>query len=130
MPPVFFQKARKVNNYDLYAGQSWYVPGVGGMFALLAWFLAGNLLGSLVVAIFGLFTPQSIIENYSMLVVYPLSFIPAMLYAAQKSQRNSLFETGYKLNSSHFGPFKGWQIGLITVALTLSTMIGADLPNY
>ncbi|MBP3202740.1 MAG: CPBP family intramembrane metalloprotease [Bacteroidales bacterium] len=130
MPPVFFQKARKVNNYDLYAGQSWYVPGVGGMFALLAWFLAGNLLGSLVVAIFGLFTPQSIIENYSMLVVYPLSFIPAMLYAAQKSQRNSLFETGYKLNSSHFGPFKGWQIGLITVALTLSTMIAADLPNY
>ena len=53
-----------------------------------------------------------------------------MVYAAQKSQRNSLFETGYKLNNSHWGPFKGWQMVLITIALSFATMVSADLPNY
>ncbi len=128
--PVFLKKGRKVNNYDLYANHAWYVPGVKGMFVLLGWFLVGSLLGGLVEAIFLAFLPQEIVKQYAMLVVYPLSFLPAMVYVAQKSQRNSLFETGYKLNSSHFGPFKGWQIALITVALTVATMISADLPNY
>ena len=130
MPPVFFQKGRKVNNYNLYANHAWYVPGVKGMFALLGWFLVGNLLASLVIAILTAFLPQQIITDYGNLVMYPLSFLPAMVYAASKSQRNSLFETGYALNSSNFGPFKGWQIALITVALTFATMISADLPNY
>ena len=122
--------ARKVNNYDLYSNHAWYVPGVGGMFALLGWFLLGNLLGTLVTSILGLFVPQKILLDYSMLVVYPLSFLPAMIYAAHKSQRNCLFEPGYKLNSSHFGPFKAWHAVLITVVLSYATMISADLPNY
>ena len=130
MTPPLLKKARKVRNYDLYANHAWFVPGVGGMFALLGWFLAGNLLGSLLVVILGTFLPQQVLTDYSMLVVYPLSFLPAMVYAAHKSQRNSLFETGYKLNSSHFGPFKGWQLALITVALSYATMLAADLPNY
>ena len=122
--------ARKVNNYDLYANHAWYVPGVSGMFKLILWFLLGNLLGSLVMLIFGAFVPPEVLQKYSMLVIYPLSFLPAMVYVAHKSQQNSLFEVGYKLNSSNFGPFKGWQIALITVGLTFATMIAADLPNY
>ena len=128
--PVFLKKGRKVNNYDLFTNHSWYVPGVKEMFVLLGLFLLGNLLGGLIEMIFAAFLPEEIIRNYAMLVVYPLSFLPAMVYVAQKSQRNSLFEPGYRLNSSHFGPFKGWQIALITVALTVGTMITADLPNY
>ena len=122
--------ARKVNNYDLYANHAWYVPGVKGMFVLLGLFLAGSLLGGLVIGICGAFVPREIIQDYGELVMYPLSFLPAMVYAAQKSQRNSLFETGYKLNNSHWGPFKGWQMVLITVALSFATMVSADLPNY
>ena len=129
MPPLF-QKARKVNNYDLYANHAWYLPGIGDMFILLVWFLVGSLLGVLLIAIFGLFTPQVVIEKYSMVVAYPLSFLPPMLYAAHKSQRNSLFETGYKLNNSHFGPFKVWQIVVITIVLTYSFMLAFDYPNY
>ena len=123
-------RARKVNNYNLYANHAWFVPGMGGMFGLLGWFLVGNLLGGLVIAILTPFVPQWVITDYSMLVAYPLSFLPAMVYAAQKSQKNSLFETGYQLNSSHFGPFKAWQMVLITVLLTFATMISADYINY
>ena len=122
--------ARKVNNYDLYANHAWYVPGVKGMFVLLGLFLVGSLLGGLVIGICGAFVPREIIQDYGELVMYPLSFLPAMVYAAQKSQRNSLFETGYKLNNTHWGPFKGWQMVLITVALSFATMVSADLPNY
>lgn len=122
--------ARRVNNFDLYANHAWYVPGVKGMFGLLAWFIAGNLLGSLVVFVLALFVPAEIIKEYGSLVAYPITFIPAMIYAAGQSRRNSLFDPGYKLSSSNFGPFKWWSIGLITIALSFATMISADLPNY
>ncbi len=122
--------ARKVNNYSLYASHAWYVPGVKGMFGLLGWFILGNLLAIVVQAIFSAFIPMDLVQKYSMLVLYPLAFIPAMIYVGQQSQRNSLFETGYKLSSNNFGRLKGWQIALVTVALTFATMISADLPNY
>ena len=123
-------QARKVRNYDLYANHVWYVPGVGGMFALLGWVLIGSLLGSLVTSIFALFVPPQTVVDYGTLIAYPLTFIPAMIFVAQKSRRNCLFEPGFKLTSSHFGPFKAWQVALITVLLTFGTMISADLPNY
>ena len=122
--------ARKVNNYDLYATHSWYVPGIGGMFAMLGWFLLGSLLGGLVMLILMAFVPQQAVMDYGMIIMYPLQFLPAMIYVAHKSQHNSLFEPGYKLNNSHFGPFKGWVLALITVALTFAFMVAADLPNY
>ncbi len=122
--------ARKVNNYDLYANHAWYAPGVKGMFGLFGWFLLGNLLGGLVTSVLLFLVPQEIVMKYEMVVVYPLSFLPAMIYVASKSQHNSLFETGYRLNSSHFGPFKGWQLALVTVVLTYSFMFATDYVNY
>jgi len=123
-------RARKVNNYNLYANHAWYVPGVGGMFGLLGWFLVGNLLASMVTALLGMLLPMEIVRDYGMLIAYPLTFMVPMVYAAQKSQKNSLFETGYQLNNSHFGPFKAWQIALITILLTFGYMVGMDYLNY
>ena len=122
--------ARRVNNYDLYAHHAWYVPGVAGMFGLLGWFLVGNLLGSLVTFILGLFVPADIVMQYGSLIAYPIAFIPAMMYAAGQSRKNMLFDPGYKLSSANFGPFKWWSIALITIVLSFATMISADLPNY
>lgn len=130
MLPIMQLRARKVNNYNLYANHAWFTPGVGGMFGLLGWFLIGNIVAGILVAILSVMLPPTVVTNYSMLVAYPLSFLPAMVYAAQKSQKNSLFEMGYKLNSSHFGPFKAWQIVVITVVLTYATMASADYVNY
>ncbi|MBR4775186.1 MAG: CPBP family intramembrane metalloprotease [Bacteroidales bacterium] len=123
--------ARKVRNYNLFANHAWYVPDVGGMFGLLGLFLAGGLvLGGMVVSLFKALEPWGVPEFYSSLLAYPLSFIPAMIFAANKSQRNCLFETGYQLNSSHFGPFKTWEIILLTVLLSFAAMISVDFPNY
>ena len=122
--------ARKVNNYNLFATHAWYVPGIGGMFGMLGWFLVGALLGGLAMVILMAFMSPQAVMDYGMVVVYPLQFLPAMIYVAHKSQRNSLFETGYKLNNSNFGPYKGWMVALITVVLTYSMMVASDLPNY
>ena len=122
--------ARKVDNYDLYATHAWYVPDVKGMFGLFGLFLVGALLGGVVQAILGLFMPRQALLDYGMLVVYPVQFLPAMVFAANKSQRNALFDKGYKLNSAHFGKLGGWVMALVTILLAFSTMVVADLPNY
>lgn len=122
--------ARKLHNYDIYASHAWYAPGVGGMFGLLGWFLVGTVFGSLLQYIFSLFVPQQIILDYGMIVVYPVQFLPAMLYAARKSQQNALFEKGYSLDSFHSTPLKGWAVVLLTIAVTVSGMMVFDLPNY
>ena len=69
-----FFKPRKVEkNYDLLSSCSWYTPDVGGLFAVLGWFLVGMILASIVVIpfMFGGSMPLS----YVMLVMYPLQFV-------------------------------------------------------
>ena len=123
-------RARRVNNYDLFASHAWYVPGVKGMFALLVWFLVGMILGIVIELLFMPFVPQKVIMDYGMIIIYPVQFLPAMLFVARKSHMNSLFEPGYKLSSKNFGRYSWWLVALVTVAITLATMISADLPNY
>lgn len=122
--------ARKVRNYDLYAGHAWYVPGVKGMFGLLGWLIVGSLLGGLISSLLGLFMPPESVQEYSMLVTYPVQFLPAMVYAASRSRKNMLFDPGYVLDSRHSAPFSFGVLVLITVVMTFASMFALDLPNY
>jgi len=122
--------ARKVKSYDLYSTHAWYVPGVGGMFALLAMFLLGALLSGIVMAILMVFMSQQAIADYGMIVIYPVQFLPAMIYAANKSHRNALFDPGYKLSSNHFGTLGVLGAVGITAVLTYATMFAADPLNW
>ena len=122
--------ARKVKDYDLYSGHAWYVPGVKGMFGFIGWFLLGGLLGGIVQAILGLFMSQQAVIDYGMIVVYPLQFLPAMVYAANQSRRNMVFDPGYVLDNKHFQPYGMGLMILITVVMTFASMFVFDLPNY
>ena len=122
--------ARKVKDYDLYSGHAWYVPGVKGMFGFIGWFLLGGLLGGIVQAILGLFMSQQAVIDYGMIVVYPLQFLPAMVYAANQSRKNMIFDPGYVLDNRHFGPYGMGLAILITVVMTFASMFAFDLPNY
>ena len=122
--------ARKVNNYDLYAGHAWYVPGIKGMFGFIGWFLLGALLGVIVELIMGLFMSQEAILNYGQIVVYPIQFLPAMVYAANQSRRNMMFDPGYALDNKHFEPYGLAVLIVVTILMTFSTMFVFDLPNY
>ena len=122
--------ARKVNNYDLYSGHAWYVPGIKGMFGFIGWFILGAMLGGIVTLIMGLFMSQQALEDYSMIVVYPLQFLPAMVYAANQSRKNMIFDAGYTLDNRHFSPYSFALIILVTVVMTFASMFVFDLPNY
>ena len=118
--------ARRVNNYDLYANHAWYVPGVGGMFGLLGWFLVGNLLGSLVTFILGLFVPADIVMQYGSLIAYPIAFIPAMMYVAVQSRNRSMDSEGFALDSSHFAPLGGFAAALLVMLGTFAAAFATD----
>ena len=77
-----FLRPRKVEkNYDLFSGCAWYTPGVAGVFAVLGWFLAGMILGSLINIGLMIFLPGFPLY-YSMLIVYPVQFIPVLMYVS------------------------------------------------
>ena len=122
--------ARKVNSYDLFTGHAWYVPGIKGMFGFIGWFLLGALLGSLVEGILMLFMSMDAIRDYGMIVVYPVQFLPAMVYAANQSRKNMMFDPGYVLDNKHFAPYSFGVLLLITVVMTFASMFAFDLPNY
>ena len=122
--------ARKVNNYDLFSGHAWYVPGIGGMFGFIGWFIVGAILGGIVTLIMGLFMSQQALQDYSMIVVYPLQFLPAMVYAANQSRKNMIFDAGYALDNKHFAPYSFALMILVTVVMTFASMFAFDLPNY
>ena len=122
--------ARRVKNYDLYSGHAWYVPGIKGMFGFIGWFLLGALLGAMVEGLLALFMSPEAILNYGMIVVYPVQFLPAMVYAASQSRKNMIFDPGYQLNNSHFAPYNFGLAILITIVMTVASMFAFDLPNY
>lgn len=114
---AFFRKGTH-SNYDVLSGFSWYVPGISGMFMMLVMILIGALLGNvatLCLLPFG----QDIASEYGTLIAYPIMFIPAMLYAKMQSNRNMMFETGYSVDSNHFG--KGGAV-LTAVLCMLATI--------
>ena len=95
-----FFKPRKVEkNYDLLSSCSWYTPDVGGLFAVLGWFLVGMILASIVVM--PIMFSGSIPMYYVMLIMYPLQFVAVFMFVRIKSSRNMAFEKGYALDSSH-----------------------------
>ena len=122
--------ARKVKDYDLYSGHAWYVPGVKGMFGLLGWLIVGGLLGGIVMLVMGLFMSPEAVKDYSMLVEYPIQFLPAMVYAANQSRKNMMFDAGYCLDNKYFSPYGFGLLILVTVVMIFASMFVFDLPNY
>ena len=111
---------RKRGNYKFLEKFSWYVPGIGGMFDLLAWLLVGALIGGLATIILQATGGQEAVKEYGNLLSYPLMFIPPMLYASIKSSRLSMDNDGFKLDSNNFAPVGGVVCALLAIIGTLS----------
>ena len=124
---AFFKSHQGRGSYDLFSNYSYYLPGIGGMFGLFALFILGSLLGSLISGAFVLAMGSSAATTqYSMLISYPVSFIPPLLYASAMSRRNEYFDTGYALDSNNFGPRGGFWMGLIVSIVTIATAFVAE----
>ena len=118
---AFFKRHQGRASYDIFSSYSHYLPGLGGMIGLFALFLLGSLLGSLISGAFVLLMGSSeSVMQYSMLIAYPVSFIPPLLYASAQSRRNEYFEKGYALDSNNFGPRGGFAMAAIVSIATLA----------
>lgn len=115
---TFFKKS-KHQNYDIFSGYAWHVPGIGGMFGLLVWLLIGALLSNLIAAGFIMAMGLEPSSLYAQLVAYPIMFIPAMIASKHISDRNMTFDTGYALDSNNFSPKNGWFLALLCIVMTL-----------
>lgn len=118
---AFFKRHQGRASYALFTNYSHYLPGLGGMVGLFLLFLLGSLLGSLISGVFVLMMGSSeSVMQYSMLIAYPVSFIPPLLYASAKSRRNEYFDKGYALDSNNFGTKGGFAMAVIVSVATLA----------
>lgn len=106
---------------------NFYVPGVGGMFVLLAWLLAGALLGNIISLPLVMYLGSEAGTEYAMLVSYPIMFVPAIIYAKSKSANASFNRSGLKLDSNRFSPVGGALCALLVMVATLAATFWSDL---
>lgn len=116
---------RHPRNWDFFSRYSWYLPGVGGMFMLLALLLVGTVLGSLLSGIFTLSMGEAGME-YAMLISYPVMFIPPMIYAGVKSSHQRYNNAGLKIDSSNFDPLGGLLCALVVMVGTVASSFCSD----
>lgn len=120
---------KRKGNFDFLSGFSWYTPGWGGIFKLLLWLLAGAFVGSFISVIFAKLFHLDASSEYMTLISYPVMFVFAMIYAGSRSRSNALFETGYALDSNHFGKRGGLLCALMSMVLILAAGFMTDLAN-
>lgn len=114
---------RKVErNYDLFSVCAWYMPGVAGLFALLGWFLLGLVLGGVVMIILRLVLP-GLPLCYSNLIVYPVQFLPVLMFVRLKGLQNSYFDEGRALDNRHFGQSGGAVLAVILAFATIALSV-------
>jgi membrane protease YdiL (CAAX protease family) len=124
----FFKRHSGRGSYDLFSNHSHCVPGYGDMMTLFVMFLLGALLGNILVGALT-FVSAEFATIYGTVISYPVMFIPPWLYVSAKSRRNEFFETGYALDSSHFGSLGGFSMAVIVSIATMAMAFLADSLN-
>lgn len=116
----FFKRHSRRGSYDLFSAYNYFVPDFTDLIWVMILFLAGMFLGGIVAAVLAFAMSQDFATTYGMVIVYPIQFIPAMLYASAKSRRNEGFEKGYALDNNNFGGRSGLSMALIVSAMAVA----------
>ena len=125
----FFKRHKGRGSYDLFSNYNHFTPGVGEIFGLTGLFIAGGLLGNIVVIALQKFLPE-IAADYGVIISYPLMFIPAMLFASVKSRLNENFTPSVPVDSNNFGQLGGFAMALIVSVATIAAAFMTDAVNH
>lgn len=119
---------RKIKkNFDIFSNYDYFVPDGRGITNITIWFIVGALFGSVISAVMTfLIGDIESATTYSMLVSYPVMFIPPMMYASIKSRNNSFFGKGYKLMNDHYEPLGGPFCAILVILATLAASFIMD----
>lgn len=117
---AFFKRHQGRGSYDLFSTYNYFMPGISDLAWLVILFFVGAFLGILISAGLALGISQDFAMTYGLVIVYPVQFIPAMLYASAVSQRNMGFEPEYPLDNNNFGGRSGLSMALIASVMAIS----------
>lgn len=122
MPP--FIKKKRTRSYDLFSSYSYYSPDIKGIIILLLLFLVGSILGTLAVSLLLLFGSMEVMQPYIIVVSYPISFIPPMLYASAKSRSNETWaEEADPIDRNGWGKSAFWTALMVSVAMIAAAIL-------
>ena len=113
----FFRRYEGRGSYDLFSSYSYYLPGIGGMFMLLAMFIIGSLLGNLVTMGLQATLGADFAKQFGTVISYPVMFIPPMLYSSVKSRLNSYNTEEVLLDNKVSG---GTRLAIIVTVATMA----------
>lgn len=115
-------KTKHKRSFDLLSGYDYYCPGTGGLFGLFGLLLAGACIGNLAVLLLQRFAGAQIAATYGTLIAYPIQFLPAMLYAAAKSNPFG-GQDCVKVDEGRFSPIGFARLALMVVPVTWAAAI-------
>ncbi len=133
----FFRRHQGRGSYDLFSNYSHYLPGIGGMFMLLAMFFVGALLGNMLVLLLQAGFSAEFAQKYGTVISYPVMFIPPMLYASYQSRKNEFLPwgedgnppAGIPLDTNNFGRLGGGWLALVVSVATMAASFVAEPVN-
>ena len=133
----FFKRHQRRGSYDLFSTYSHYLPGIGGMFMLLALFFVGALLGNVLVLLLQAGFSAEFAQEYGTVISYPVMFIPPMLYASFQSRKNEFLPwgedgnppVGVPLDTNNFGRLGGGWLALVVSIATMAASFVAEPVN-
>lgn len=115
-----FLSRRKVNrSFDLLSRFNHYSPGLGGMVTMLVLMFVGNMAGSLIMMLMSSLFPSVPLDKFANLILYPLMFIPPMLFASVQSMRNSMEAEENPLDNYHFSKGSIW---ILAISVSIATL--------
>ena len=128
----FFKRHQRRGSYDLFSTYSHYLPGIGGMFMLLAMFFVGALLGNMLVLLLQAGFSAEFAQEYGTVISYLVMFIPPMLYASFQSRKNEFLPwgedgnppAGVPLDTDNFGRLGvGWLALVVSIATMAASFV-------
>lgn len=117
---------KRRGSFDIIGNFTYFVPGWAEILILVALLLVGTVLGSILALPFTLIMGTDGGIEFSMLISYPMMFIPPMIYASVKSRSNSYLHNGVKLDSEHFSPVGGLLCAGLVMIGTIALSYCAD----
>ena len=115
-----FRTHLRRGSYDLFSNYSWFMPGFTDMIWLIILFFVGILLGGIILVILQLLISPDFATKYGTMIMYPLQFIPAMIYGSVKSHVNQGFEKEVPIDRCCFGGRSGWSMALIVSVMAIA----------
>ena len=96
---TFFRRHKGRGSYDLFSSYNHFLPGWGGVCLLALLYIVGAFLGAGASTGLTLISGADLVMKYGILIIYPLTFIPVLLYGSIMSRLDENRTTSVALDN-------------------------------